>query len=51
MIAIFGLCLRTDRVENIANIENMKNKKFFIPFKTRSFEGQRFSISLKIGNF
>ncbi|MFA4953607.1 MAG: hypothetical protein WC584_05265, partial [Candidatus Pacearchaeota archaeon] len=29
--------------------ENMKNKKFFIPFKTGSFEGRKFSVSQTLG--
>ena len=32
------------------NTENMKNKKFFIPFKTRSFEGKKFSVSQSLKN-
>lgn len=36
-LAKFGLCLRTDRTENFANIEN---KKFSISLKTGSFQDE-----------
>ena len=42
-VSKFWLRLRVDRIKSFDEIENMKNQKFFIPLKTRSFEGQRFS--------